>query len=254
MFDNSIDEKNILDKINEAAVRSENKEDYKYMVNQILYFINSGDLQPGQLLPGERFLAEAFNSGRTNVRIALKMLEFFGIIESKAGKGNYITDKPENLSFINMIDLYDIVSNNPFKDVAEARIALEPQMAALAALNRDENDLKAMREALMKQESNDNIIDTADAFHCAIFRACKNNILIKISVMLHELMNESRKMSLSLPNRNPSSVEEHRRIYKAIENRNSEDAAKYMLEHLNIIKRNILQNAHVMEDSELKEE
>lgn len=49
--------------------------------------IRSGEWKPGDWLPSERQLAEAYNAGRSTVRQAVEMLAAAGLVEPVAGSG-----------------------------------------------------------------------------------------------------------------------------------------------------------------------
>ena len=60
------------------------------VAKRILTLISSGQLQPGDMLPPERDMAEQLHVGRTTVREALKHLTLAGLLEAKRGSGTYI--------------------------------------------------------------------------------------------------------------------------------------------------------------------
>jgi GntR family transcriptional regulator, transcriptional repressor for pyruvate dehydrogenase complex len=224
--------KPLLEKLKVVTTEPE----YKEIIIQIISLLNSGDLKPGQVLPGERILAEHFQVGRASVRAALKFLEFIGVIRINVGKGAYISNDARNLAFIHMIDLLEIFKNNPFKDLIEARKVIETKMAALAALNAEEEDLTEMEEALSEMEQDiykkGKGVSGTDRFHMTIYKASKNVILYKIGLMLQGLMHESREISLAIPGRAERSLQEHHQIFEAIKERDGIKAGELMDEHL----------------------
>lgn len=58
--------------------------------------ILTGELECGDKLPTERDMAASMSLSRSSVREGLKALEIMGILESRQGGGNYITQHPEN--------------------------------------------------------------------------------------------------------------------------------------------------------------
>lgn len=215
---------------------SDDSVDYKGIILKILTLINSGELKPEENLPGERIIAEALGVGRNSIRMALKFLEFVGIIEISVGKGTFISKEPEKLALIHMIDLLRVLEHVDYKDLFEVRKAIESEMAALAASNADEEDLLKMLSALEKMKrdigSDDKGVKGADAFHLAICQASKNIILIKIGLMLHGLMHQSRTITLQIPGRTLKSLEEHKKIFESIRKGDSSSAAALMRQHL----------------------
>ena len=62
------------------------------MVEQVRDLIKEGKLKRGDKLPSENVLAEEFGTSRPSVREALSALEILGMIESRGGRGNFISD------------------------------------------------------------------------------------------------------------------------------------------------------------------
>ncbi len=58
---------------------------YEGIVEQIEAAIDSGELKPGDRLPGERRLMEDFSVSRATVREALRVLQATGLVESRPG-------------------------------------------------------------------------------------------------------------------------------------------------------------------------
>ena len=153
---------------------------FDHLENDIL----SGKYQRGEILTESKLSAE-LGVSRTPIREALRRLEQEHIIE-ESGKGSVVIG-------INEKDLEDIFM---------IRKSLECQVAALAAKNRTEEQLKQLREALEFQE-----------FY-----------LNKIQ--------KYRRASVTNSSRAEASVAEHRKIYEAIEAKNTALAAKYASEHV----------------------
>ena len=103
---------------------------FDHLENDIL----SGKYQRGEILTESKLSAE-LGVSRTPIREALRRLEQEHIIE-ESGKGSVVIG-------INEKDLEDIFM---------IRKSLECQVAALAAKNRTEEQLKQLREALEFQE------------------------------------------------------------------------------------------------------
>ena len=60
------------------------------IIRQIRELITSGQLNPGDKLPPERKLAERLGVGRSNVRDAIKKLEFYGILKTVPQSGTIV--------------------------------------------------------------------------------------------------------------------------------------------------------------------
>ena len=65
---------------------------YSQLIGIIQRTITSGALRPGDLLPSETELCEAYGVSRNTVRQAIGTLEEDGLVVRKRGKGTFITD------------------------------------------------------------------------------------------------------------------------------------------------------------------
>ncbi|WP_324822428.1 PLP-dependent aminotransferase family protein [Sinanaerobacter sp. ZZT-01] len=72
---------------------------YQQIVDYISRKISSGDWAVGYRLPSQRILAEKFQVNRSTVSIALDILEAYGIIEGRVGKGTVIISNTWSLMF-----------------------------------------------------------------------------------------------------------------------------------------------------------
>ncbi|MCH1533928.1 MAG: GntR family transcriptional regulator, partial [Schleiferiaceae bacterium] len=60
------------------------------IIRQIRDQIGSGQLKPGDRLPSERMLSDRFGVGRTQLRDALRRLEFYGILKTLPQSGTVV--------------------------------------------------------------------------------------------------------------------------------------------------------------------
>ena len=133
----------ILEKF--EAIKVENPVDK--IIKQIRDSIISGQIKPGDKLPSERTLSEAFGIGRTYVRDAIKKLEFYGIVKTNPQSGTIVSGcditAMEGL-ISNVIKLND----NDFFHLVETRVIMEVFTCRQAALRRTDKDLIELEEAL----------------------------------------------------------------------------------------------------------
>ena len=107
---------------------------YERVADKILTLIKNDTWQPGDRLPPERELADAFGVSRTVVREAIKVLEAQGVLETVTGSGVYVRPPDSSVvsrslqTYIQLLDQDDIDLR-----LAEIRRVLEVEIAALAA-------------------------------------------------------------------------------------------------------------------------
>src|SRR4051812_20123103 len=119
---------------------------YVIAANRLAEQIKTGLWSPGARLPSERELSETLGISRASVRQALRALESIGILVSKPGAGHFVAEQngavPKNEALTSLVDHGDP------QELMEARRALEPEVARLAAIYRDIDDLERLYEAM----------------------------------------------------------------------------------------------------------
>ncbi len=197
---------------------------FDHLENDIL----SGKYQRGEILTESKLCAE-MGVSRTPIREALRRLEQEHIIE-ESGKGSVVIG-------INEKDLEDIFL---------IRKSLECMAASLAAKNRTDEQLKDLKEALEFQEfylnknDPDQIKLMDNRFHETLYKLSGSTTFYDTLVPLHKKIQKYRRASVENSSRAAASVAEHRKIYEAIEAKNSAAAAKYASEHVENAYRHIM--------------
>jgi DNA-binding FadR family transcriptional regulator len=144
--------------------------------------IVSGDLPAGSRFPSQKEIAEAENVSRTVVREAVARLEAHGFAVARQGSGVYVPDTVRYRAFQvtrdELSELSDVVK------LLEMRLAIETEMAALAASRRSMDDISAMRAALRRMaEVSDDPAASAVAdseFHMTIAKATQNPYYLRL--------------------------------------------------------------------------
>src|SRR5580700_5098407 len=121
---------------------------YEQIVQQIEESVLKGNLKPGDQLPAERELAQQLGVSRTAVREAVKTLREKGLVEAYSGRGTFITDGTSQAARQSLDLMMKIGQPGGTTHLAEVRAILEPEIAALAAVRAEEEDIATMREAV----------------------------------------------------------------------------------------------------------
>ncbi|WGQ09811.1 FadR/GntR family transcriptional regulator [Pedobacter gandavensis] len=206
------------------------------IIGQLKLLITSGQLQPGDRLPAERMLAEKFGVGRSYVREAILKLEFYGLLRTNPQSGTYVA----GLS-IKVLDniITDIIKFNKddFNALLEARYYLELDAVKLAAERRTEQDLISLKEAMIdyesKIDSGQNAVEEDMIFHIKIARATKNPVIESmILILIPDLIKNIVENKICGENRGIQAKNEHRLIFKAIEDQDIDAAENAVAAHL----------------------
>lgn len=200
---------------------------YQQVAKQIIELIESGEFAPGSRLPGERELAERLGVSRVTVREAEIALEAQGYIAVKTGSGVYIRPRPAGLSPLTEVDAFELTT---------VRAVVEAESAALAALNMGSEALALLEDTMRVMAGNDDAAEEADErFHLIIAEHSGSPIIEHFVRTLWRMRNEAPRVVQVYSNVCKSGfedrIEEHRAVYEAIRNRDSNAARLAMREH-----------------------
>ena len=214
------------------------------IMDQIKEAVFQNKLVPGNKLPSERQLMEQFKASRVTVREALRTLEYSGILEIKRGSegGAFIRDP--NTKLVNNF-LQDMFSMGKVKisNLTEARLAVEPFSAKVAAVRIREDSLEQLRlnikdtkDCLDKDNRSDARLLNLE-FHRLIAQASGNPVIFFMIDSIMDIM-EHNISSIPLTAKPVErTTQYHEKIYLAIRNRDADGAQDLMLKHIQDIQR-----------------
>lgn len=209
---------------------------YEIVMEQIKDIVKKGEVKSGEKLPSERELGEKLEVSRASIREALKSLQILGLIESKHGEGNFINKNFEN-SLLEPLSIVFLLLGSKSEDVLELRKIIEPQIAALAAINITNEQLTELKEIMNELNSTMDAEISASLdkkFHYKIAQASGNNlistIMFSISSLIEKYIENSKVHTL-----NKELVKiQHKEIWVALEAKAGEVAAMAVRKHLEL--------------------
>lgn len=232
----------LFQRIGPAASLSQQIEEY------LESSIRKKRLRPGQKLPTELELCKQFGVSRTPLREALRNLRSRGLITVKMGRGMFVGElsAKDALSSLNLY--FELkMDADMVLSVIRARQTFEPRIAALAARNRTEEDLAAIRKTVEDLRTCDprdfersGVID--NSFHQAVACATRNPVIPTLMQPIHSLIPKAREMVYGKvdPRSKVIAVEFHSKILEAIAAQDAAEAEKQMAAHLAFTERNVL--------------
>jgi GntR family transcriptional repressor for pyruvate dehydrogenase complex len=171
----------------EASARSIEPRAWQAVLEHVERRLLSGDLAPGDRLPGERQLAAELGVGRSSVREALRVLEVLGLIRTHAGSGpnaGAIIIATPGGAMSALMRLQVAASGFPVADIVATRLVLEAHVAgdlALASarehapgLGPAERLLDAMEDPTLAPAE---FLALDAAFHLALAEASGNQVV-----------------------------------------------------------------------------
>lgn len=212
----------------------------KLAIDQIVYDLLKENIQPGSFLKGENELALAMGVSRTSVRSALQTLASKGLITITPKVGS-VANTPDKWNWLDHDVLRWVAefkeSDTFIPHLLEVRLMVEPNAAALAALNATGDNLAAIEKGykLMETglaEGDRERVRMGDMeFHKQLLVATKNPFLISLGDALTTTMAVSftrtleQNMTLSQP-----ALHDHYKVMDAVRMRNPEQARETMRE------------------------
>jgi GntR family transcriptional regulator, transcriptional repressor for pyruvate dehydrogenase complex len=203
------------------------------ILKKIKRLISTGVVAPGGKFPPERELAKEFGVNRASLRQALKVLEIMGILTQRVGDGTYLSASAES-TLKEPLDFLILLDDLSHHELLETRMIVEPELAFRAAERATAEDLIELRNAILAMEcckTNEERLDADLAFHECIFRASGNRICHLLFRVIHRnLLTSMSQLSTRVSLDRPLTF--HKRIYAAIQERNSVEARRQMVDHL----------------------
>jgi GntR family transcriptional repressor for pyruvate dehydrogenase complex len=185
--------------------------------------ILDGELKPGDRLPPERELGELLGVSRVSIREALHELESRGLIDRRPGRGTIVVSPGDRggamgSALASMLERSDDGSHELAR-IMELRAAIEPPIAALAAIRVTDRDVAQLRRLVESMEAETDLERYAKldrAFHQAISQYTHNPLLAQLTDLIATQIKPSRRRGLQSPERRSASSAAHRRIFEAI--------------------------------------
>jgi DNA-binding FadR family transcriptional regulator len=156
--------------------------------------ILKGEFAPGDLLPNEAESCRVYGVSRTAVREAMKMLTAKGLIISRPKIGSRVQPRDSwNLLDRDVLVWYCAAAERShfLASMHEVRGILEPEAAALAAVNHTSEQMRGIDAALVGMRDAADLVawNTYDVrFHLAILWAAGNELLVPFGFLIESAL------------------------------------------------------------------
>lgn len=192
-------------------------------------------LEDGDLLPSEQQLAEQFLVSRTIIREAEKLLKERGLIDSKAGKGTYVTRvQAQNIAVV--VSRLIRMERIDYISVFDMRKILEVEAAARASQNATPEEIEKMAEVLEKlKEPGLSEIEYSEydfTFHYMVAQASGNPLLAVMTEAIGSLCREIISRAVQVSGGVEDAIWRHELILQMLSKRDEDGAREVMRGHL----------------------
>jgi DNA-binding FadR family transcriptional regulator len=210
----------------------------------LLEKLTSGQYSVGEKLPTERAVAEQLAVPRSAVRNALASLEAEGVVVRLIGSGTFVAERANGHG--GRAPQLTMGDASP-TEIMDARLLIEPRIAALAVLHATQSDFERMEACNRNAETSDDFerFERWDAaLHQSIAEATHNRLIVGVYTVItrardHAEWGELKRRSITVERRDRYR-EEHRRIVAALRSRDAREAESALLGHLRFVRQNLL--------------
>ncbi|WP_127484331.1 FadR/GntR family transcriptional regulator [Paenibacillus ehimensis] len=217
---------------------------YEDVIEQIENIILEGNLAPGDVLPTERELAQAFGISRGTLREAFRILEREGLIETRPGGGRFLSKNLAKAEDTKRI--LENIERATIIELLEAREIFETGIVELAAVRATEQDIAEIESALERwgtiDSDSDDPVNPDQAFHLSIAKATHNVVLVNLIDLHMDLLQKTLTKTVDIPGRKSEVYKEHDAILQAIKEKDPAKAKAALLHHLQQVKQNVSAN------------
>ena len=204
------------------------------VVEKLRQALARGQWRSGEMLPGQRELAEQLGISRPSLREAVTVLETLGLVRSMPGKGVLVLD-PDSAE---QILVPASVAEASLEDVLQLRYTLEPFIVGLVAqsINSSETGqlrltLMDMREALEAEDAEAGV-SAYIAFHEALFALTSNPIFQSVVQQTSNALKQSAQVLRKSPEHLAARLAENEAVVRAIRSKDSAQASAQMRRHI----------------------
>lgn len=191
------------------------------LVEEMTRKILGGEWPPGTALPSLRQFAASAGVSMLTVREAVRTLQARGWVETRQGIGTFVLE-PEAGGFVPwQLGASDVAE---YRELVEAREAIEATVIALAARRRTAAELAVLTDLADRMAAartdRDRFLEADAEFHVALAEAAHNRILLRsmlaIRLPLRRLMADRLLQELAEHGDLARSWEDHRAIAEAV--------------------------------------
>lgn len=208
---------------------------YHQVARELARHITESNMQPGDPLPSERDLCTQLSASRPSLREALRMLEMVGLVEMRRG-GSAVVGSFDLRLLTEWIGRSIPRSNGNMRGLLVVRDCLEVRATELSAALITPEQCAELEEILRvteeKVKRGEEVLDEDILFHEAIFRACGNAVLQRLTDVISGLLIDLRREVLAGAGGGERMLDHHQHIATALAAHDPEAAGEAMRAHI----------------------
>ncbi len=213
------------------------KDEVEKVISKIRDLIINRQLEPGDKLPSERTLSEKFGASRSQLRLAIQKLEFYGLVKRYPKSGTFVSKIGVGALNSMMANILHLQIPD-FKSLVETRLILETKAVKLAAIRRTDKQLYQIEQAheayIKKSINGENAVDEDLLFHLKVAEASCNSVINSLMLVITpEIITNFVTNRICDETNFPTLIQEHQDIVNAIKDNDPDRAIKSLKIHFN---------------------
>jgi GntR family transcriptional repressor for pyruvate dehydrogenase complex len=207
---------------------------YEGVVEAIKRDLFRGTLKPGDRLPTVATMADRMGLSRASVREAYRVLQNMGLLEMTQGRGTFVAALPAGEETV--LRRFQLAERQTLPHLFEARLVLEPAIAALAAqrasVAESEAILATARQQERLQREGRDFLEPDIRFHELLLAAAHNPVVARMISTVNELLHDSRRRTMRIPGAADKATNYHLLVAFAVRDRDPDQARVVMEQHV----------------------
>jgi GntR family transcriptional repressor for pyruvate dehydrogenase complex len=206
---------------------------YESVLEALKRDLLGGALRPGDRLPTVSAMADRMGVARVSVREAYRVLQNMGLLEVTRGRGTFVAALPIDGSAVQR--QFQLADRETLAHLFEARLVLEPAIAAFAAERASVAEAEAILATAREQErlyrDGRDFLEPDLRFHELLLTAAHNPVVGRMMSAVNEFLLESRRRTMRIPGAADKAISYHLLVAYAVRDRDA-DQARVVMEQL----------------------
>ena len=165
-----------------------------HVEEEIIQYIKSHDLHPGDTLPNEMEFSRMLGASRNVIREAMSRLRMLGLIQTRTKRGIIVTEPGLLTGFKKALEPR-LLSVNTIKQMMGMRISLEIGIAEFLFENVSENHILELEMIVSRQQAigiNNLSVEDEVLFHTKIYEIAGNEFILQFNAIMHPVFEFSK--------------------------------------------------------------
>jgi GntR family transcriptional repressor for pyruvate dehydrogenase complex len=207
---------------------------YESVLEALKRDLLGGALRPGDRLPTVSAMADRMGVARVSVREAYRVLQNMGLLEVTRGRGTFVAALPIDGSAI--LRQFQLAERETLAHLFEARLVLEPAIAAFAAERASVAEAEAILATAREQErlyrDGRDFLEPDLRFHELLLTSAHNPVVGRMMSAVNEFLLESRRRTMRIPGAADKAISYHLLVAFAVRDRDADQARGVMEQHV----------------------